>query len=80
MKIFTRLAAAVSAALVSLFVVSPAFASEGEKVDYTEPFSSAGEPVNVAGILITGAVLLVVVLVLATLISNSIKSSASSGE
>lgn len=71
MKIFTRIAAAITAALVSVFVAAPAFASEeGEKFNPAEQFSSAGDPVNAVAILIVGAVILVVVLVTSQLVGN----------
>ncbi len=74
MKIFTRIATAITAAFVSLFIASPAFASaagEGvEKYNPADAFSTVGQPMNVVGILVTGAILLVVVLVLAQLVGN----------
>lgn len=76
MKIFTRIAAAITAALVSVFVAAPAFASEGgEKFNPADQFSSAGEPVNTVAILIVGAVLLVIVFVTAQLIGNLFEKS-----
>ncbi len=73
MQTLTRITTAVIAAVASLFVAAPAFASGGEGgegTDYMAQFSSAGEPVNVVAILIVGAVLLVIVLGLAQLIGN----------
>jgi len=71
-KIFTRIAAAITAAFVSLFVAAPAFASggEGEKFNPAEQFSSVGQPVDTVATLITGAVLLVIVLLGSQLIGN----------
>lgn len=72
MKTLTRITTAVVAAVASLFIAAPAFASggEGDTVDHMAQFSSAGEPVNVVAILIVGAVLLVVVLGLAQIVGN----------
>lgn len=77
MKIFTRIATAITAVLVSLFVASPAFASEeGERIDTLAEFSSAGQPVDMVAILITGAVLLAIVLLLSQLVGNLFEKSA----
>lgn len=77
MKIFTRIATAITAALVSLFVASPAFASgEGEPIDTLAEFSAAGQPVDMVVTLITGAVLLVIVLLLSQLVGNLFEKSA----
>lgn len=70
MKIFTRIATAVVAAIASLFVAAPAFASEGEKFNPADQFSTAGQPVEVVPILITGVIILAVVLLLAQLVGN----------
>lgn len=71
MKIRTRIAAAVTVALATVFIGAPAFASEGvEKIDTLAQFSSAGEPVNVVAISIVGIVLLAVVLLGSTAIGN----------
>lgn len=72
MKTLTRITAVVVAAVASLFIAAPAFASggEGDAADHMAQFSSAGEPVNVVAILIVGAVLLVVVLGLAQIVGN----------
>lgn len=76
MKIFTRIAAAVIAALVSFFVATPAFAHEEvEKFNPADQFSAAGQPVDMVAILIVGAVLLVVVLVTAQLVGNLFEKS-----
>ncbi|CAG7612373.1 hypothetical protein ACFPZL_13065 [Leucobacter soli] len=70
MKTIARIATALAAALVSVFVAAPALASEeGVKFDPTEQFSHAGEPLQVGAILIVGFVLLIVVLLLAQAIS-----------
>lgn len=78
MKIFTRIATALTAAFVSLFIAAPAFAAEGhgERVNSGDAFSSAGEPVNVMAILIVGAVLLVVVLALAAWLTDLTEKKA----
>lgn len=69
MKIRTRIATAVTVALASVFVAAPAFAHDG--VDHSvNPFSAAGQPVDVVAISIVGVVLLLVVLVGSTLIGN----------
>ncbi len=69
MKIRTRIATAVTAALASVFVAAPAFANGG--ADTTDSmFSSAGQPVDVVAISIVGVVLLAVVLIGSTLIGN----------
>ena len=47
MKILARIAAAITAVLVSLFVATPALAHEGESHDLADQFSSAGQPVDV---------------------------------
>lgn len=72
MKIIARLSAAVIAVFVSLFIASPAFANAGgaDRVDMTEQFSTAGQPLQVGAILIVGFVLLALVLIFSTLISN----------
>ncbi|MDI6023330.1 hypothetical protein QBL02_07205 [Leucobacter sp. UT-8R-CII-1-4] len=76
MKIFTRIAAAVTAALVSVFVATPALAQEtGEKFNPADQFSAAGQPVDTVAILIVGAVLLVVILVTAQLVGNLFEKS-----
>ncbi|HPT96132.1 MAG TPA: hypothetical protein PLB94_10370 [Microbacteriaceae bacterium] len=75
MKIFTRIAAVITAALVSFFVATPALAHEGEKHDVAAEFSSAGQPVDVVAILIVGAVLLFVVLLTAQLVGNLFEKS-----
>lgn len=73
MQTLTRIATAVIAAVVSVFVAAPAFAAEageGERFNPADQFSAAGEPVNVIAILIVGAIILLVVLGLGTLIGN----------
>lgn len=72
MKTLTRITTAIVAAVVSLFVAAPAFASEGggEKFDPREQFSAAGDPVNVVAILIVGAILLVVILGASQVVGN----------
>lgn len=78
MNLFSRIAAIVTAAVISLVFATPALAETGEeKVDFAAEFSSAGQPVNVVAILITGAVLLVIVLALAGWISNAFKPAES---
>lgn len=70
MKTIARIATAAVAALVSMFVASPAFASEGgTRIDMTDQFSTAGDPLQVGAILIVGFVLLAVVLVLSLALS-----------
>jgi len=69
-RIAATASAAVAAALFSVFAAVPALASEGgEKIDPTEQFSSAGDPLQVGAILIVGFVLLAVVLLTAQAIS-----------
>lgn len=76
MKIFTRIAAAITAAFVSFFVATPAFAHESvEKFDPTEQFSAAGQPVDVVAILIVGAIVLAVILLLSQLVGNLFEKS-----
>lgn len=76
MKIFTRIATAITAAVVSLFIAAPAFASEGaEKYNPADEFSATGQPVDVVAILIVGAVLLAIVLLLSQLIGNLFEKS-----
>ena len=75
MKTFSRLAttvtAALTAAFLTLFVAAPAMANEElEKYNPADEFSTAGQPLDVVAILVTGAILLVIVLVLAQLIGN----------
>lgn len=65
MKISTRIATAVVAALASVFVAGPAFANSGEI-----QFSAAGDPLDVVAISIVGIVLLAITLVGSTLIGN----------
>ncbi|NLA65851.1 MAG: hypothetical protein GX862_08015 [Leucobacter sp.] len=77
MKIFARIATAVTAALASLFVAAPAFAhTEVEKFNPADEFSAVGQPVDVVAILIVGAVLLVIVLVLAQVVGGLFDKSA----
>lgn len=73
MKTIARLSAAVVAVVVSLFVASPAFANSGgaDRVDMTDQFSTAGQPLQVGAILIVGFVLLALVLIFSTLIGNA---------
>lgn len=71
MKTIARIATAVTAALASVFIATPAFASGGESHDPAAMFSTAGEPLQVWAILIVGAVLLVIVLLLAQWIGNA---------
>lgn len=76
MKIFTRIAATITAALVSFFVATPAFAHEElEKFDPAAQFSAAGQPVDTVAILIVGAVILAVVLLTAQLVGNLFEKS-----
>lgn len=75
MKTIARIAATASAALaavLSVFVAAPAFASEegGQKIDPLAEFSSAGDPVQVGPILIVGFVLLAIVLLTSLAIGN----------
>ena len=73
MKIRTRvarLAVAIFAALTAVFVATPAHAAGGGDLDTLEPFRHIGEPQNWMAIGIVMAVLLVVVLLLAQLISG----------
>lgn len=71
MKTIARIATAVVAAAVSLFVAAPAFAHEDvEKFNPADEFSLAGEPLQVGAILICGIILLAIVLILAQLIGN----------
>lgn len=67
MKIRTRIATAVTAALASVFVAVPAFAHDGE---HESALSSAGQPLDVVAISIVGVVLLAVVLIGSTLVGN----------
>lgn len=69
MKIRTRIATAVTAAFASVFVAAPAFAS-APVADGANPYSSAGQPVDVVAISIVGVVILGIVLVGATLVGN----------
>lgn len=66
MKIRTRIATAVSVALATLFVSTPALAHDGGESMY----SSAGHPVNVVAIIIIGLILLVVTLLVSTWVGN----------
>lgn len=70
MKIRTRIATALTAALAMVFIGTPAFAADVEKIDTLAEFSSAGQPVDVVAISIVGIVLLAVVLVTSTLVGN----------
>ena len=72
-KIFSRIAAVLTTAFVSLFVAAPALAADGEhgeRHSSSDAFSSAGDPVHVTAILIVGAVLLVVVLATAAWLTD----------
>ena len=71
-RIATAVSAAIVAALASVFVAAPAFASEagGEKFNPNAQFSTAGEPVQVGAILICGLILLAIVLILAQVVGN----------
>lgn len=68
MKIRTRIAAAVTVALASVFIGAPAFAHDGHGAE--SMFSSAGQPVDVVAVSIVGVVILAVVLIGSTLIGN----------
>lgn len=71
MKTVTRIATALTAAVLSIFIASPAFAAgDVEKFNPADQFSAAGQPVDTVAILIVGAVLLVVVLGASTLLGN----------
>lgn len=81
MKFFTRAVTAITVAVVSLFVAAPAFAHEEvERFNPADQFSAAGEPVNVVAILITGAIVLLIVLLATALISNLFKPAAAKTE
>lgn len=67
MKIRTRIAAAVTVALASVFVAAPAFAHDGHEHSM---FSSAGQPVDVVAVSIVGVILLAVALIGGTLVGN----------
>lgn len=68
-KIRTRIATAVTVALASVFIAAPAFASGGgDNADST--LSSAGDPLNYAGIAAVGIVLLLIVLVSSKLVGD----------
>lgn len=69
MKIRTRIAAAVTVALASLFIASPALAS-GDGEAHVDQFSHAGEPLQVYAILTVGLVLLVIVLAVSALVGR----------
>lgn len=76
MKIFTRIAATITAALVSFFVATPALAlEEVEKFNPADQFSSAGQPVDTVAILIVGAILLAFVLLTAQMVGNLFEKS-----
>lgn len=77
MKIFTRIAAVITTALVSFFVATPALASEGGEAHggAAAEFSAAGQPVDMVAILIVGAVLLAVVLITSQLVGNLFEKS-----
>lgn len=71
MKIRTRIAAAVTVALASVFIASPAFAEEGNAIeDPARQFSTAGQPLDWVAISIVGVVLLAIVLIGSTSIGN----------
>ena len=76
MKSISRIATAVTTAIVatvaSILVAAPALAAEAgdEKFNPAADFSTPGAPLQVWAILICGAILLIVVLVLAQLIGN----------
>ena len=77
MKIFTRIAATITAALVSFFVAAPAFASEEvEKFNPADQFSSAGQPGDTVSIFIVGAFILAVVLLTTQLGGNLFETSS----
>ncbi|RGE23798.1 hypothetical protein [Leucobacter sp. wl10] len=68
MKIRTRIAIAVTAALASVFAAAPAFANAGN--DSESMFSTAGDPLDIVAISVVGVVLLAIVLIGSTLIGN----------
>lgn len=71
MKIFARIAAALTAVMASLFVAAPAFAHEAvEKYNPADEFSAAGQPVDLVATLIVVAVLLAVVLIVAQVVGD----------
>lgn len=68
MKIRTRIIAALTAVIGSLFVASPAFANEPHVG--IEQYSTAGTPVDIVAISIVMVVLLVVVLGASQVVGN----------
>lgn len=70
MKIRTRIATAVFLGIASVFGAMPAIASEGERHNPADAFSTAGEPVQVLAISIFGAVLLAIVLITSTALGS----------
>lgn len=70
MRKLERFAAALSLTFISLFAASPAFASEGEKIDTLAQYSHSGDPFDIVAIAITAVVLLAIVLIGSTLIGN----------
>ncbi|MFA5605573.1 MAG: hypothetical protein WDA07_00095 [Leucobacter sp.] len=67
MKIRTRIVAALTAALATVFIGAPAFAHDGHEHSM---FDHAGQPLDVVAISIVGVVLLAIVLIGGTLIGN----------
>lgn len=72
MKIRTRIAAAVTTVLVSLFVATPAFAAEGGHGgnDLDSMFSRAHDPMQYGAIIAVGVILLVIVLATSILVGR----------
>lgn len=77
MKIFARIAAAVTAIFASVFVAAPAFAHEEvEKFNPADQFSAAGQQVDVVAILIVGVILLAIVLIVAQVVGDLFEKSS----
>lgn len=70
MKIRTRIAAAVTAVVATLFVATPAVAAEPQTHVGTAQYSTAGTPVDIVAIAIVMFVLLIVVIGASQLVGN----------
>lgn len=77
MKTIARIATATVAAIVSVFIASPAFAHDApEKYNPADQFSTVNDPLQVGAILLCGAILLIIVLLLAQWIGSAFNKKA----
>lgn len=77
MKTIARIATAIIAAVASVFIAAPAFAHDApEKYNPADAFSTVDHPLQVGAILLCGAILLILVLLLAQWIGSAFTKKA----